>query len=131
MNVEESLVVVVDGNPVLEYHRNRGLSEVQRQALDRMDAQMDGGIPLEGKWVDLPDLLQRAQFVARQLADALDADNEPLAAATLAWLGERIPDLRQVEIRHRSFGVAIHLISDRPYAPESPVQFHPPRKGGE
>ena len=125
----EKLVVVIDGNPALEYHRDRELTPRQQEALARMDAQMDGGIPLEGEWIDIPDRLQRAQFVARQLVDAFDSGNEPLTAATLAWLAERIPDLKQIDVRHRKFGVAIHLISDRPHVPEVPVQFHPPRSG--
>ena len=59
-----TLVVVVNDQPYLEYDRNRQLDDKQRTGLDHMDRQMNRGIRLRGDWLENPDQVQRAQFVA-------------------------------------------------------------------
>jgi len=90
----QKLVVAIDGVSQLEYDRTRPLAPQQQAALEAMDRRMDGGIRLAGLEVPEPDPLQRAQFVAEQLLAAVDMEDEALAAATLAWLANRLPELR-------------------------------------
>ena len=70
------LVVLVNGESRLEYDRSKKLSERQRVYLDRMDRQMDAGIRLGTDWIERPEPAQRASFVAAQLVDALQRDDE-------------------------------------------------------
>lgn len=125
----QKLVVAIDGVSQLEYDRTRPLAPQQQAALEAMDRRMDGGIRLAGLEVPEPDPLQRAQFVAEQLIAAIDTEQEALAAATLAWLANRLPELRQVAVRHSAAGRVIDLVFDRDHVPEQTVQFH--RPGGD
>ncbi|WP_297528444.1 hypothetical protein [Thiohalobacter sp.] len=125
----QKLVVAIDGVSQLEYDRTRPLAPQQQAALEAMDRRMDGGIRLAGLEVPEPDPLQRARFVAEQLVAAIDTEQEALAAATLAWLANRLPELRQVAVRHSAAGRVIDLVFDRDHVPEQTVQFH--RPGGD
>ncbi len=121
------VVAHIDGASQLEYDRSKPLPERQREYLDRMDADMDRGIVLGGVQVPHPDLQQKAQFIAQALAEAIRDDNEPVAAATLSWLANRLPDLKQVKILDMGDGrMGYELIFDREFAPESKVQFVKP-----
>ncbi len=123
------LVVAIDGVSQLEYDRTRPLAPQQQAALEAMDRKMDKGIRLAGLELPEPDPLQRAQFVAEQLMAAIDMEQEVLAAATLAWLANRLPELRQVAVRHSAAGRVIDLVFDRDHVPEQTVRFH--RPGGD
>lgn len=124
--MSEKMVVVIDGQSQLEYDRAKPLPEPQRSALDRMDAKMDQGIELPSGWLDAPNPLQRAQFVALQLVQAIAEGNEPMAAATCAYLAVRVPELQQVRAEHRVTGLHLDLIFDRPFMNEMKVEFFDP-----
>ncbi len=120
------LTVVLNGESQLEYDRGKILPDDQRAYLDRMDARMDDGIRLGGSDITRPDGLQRAQFVAEQLMQAVQDGNEALAAATCAYLAQRIPDLRQVRGVQKDDGTAVDLVFDRDFAPELKLNFVKP-----
>ena len=79
-----TLVVVLDGVSQLEYARATPLAPAQRDYLDRLDQNMDAGIELGAQHIDQPNALQRAQFIAMQLLQAVQDGNESVAAATCA-----------------------------------------------
>jgi hypothetical protein len=118
-----ALVVVVNGQPSLEYDRNRPLDEKQCAGLDRMDHQMDAGIRLQGDWLHDPDRIQRAQFVASHLIEALQNGNEALSAAACAYLAVRLPGLQQVCATLTGGAVSLELVFDRPWVAEIRVDF--------
>lgn len=122
------MVVVIDGQSQLEYDRAKPLPAQQYTALNRMDAKMDRGIELPTGHQASPDSLQRAQFVALQLVQAIKDGNEPMAAATCAYLAERIPELQQVKAEHKVTGVHLDLVFDRPFMNEMKVEFFDPAK---
>lgn len=122
----DKLVVVVNGDPVLEYNRDRALPEHQLAYLDKMDAKMDRGVTLGAKQVQAPDTLQRAQFVAVHLIEALQQDNESQAAAACAYLATRIADLKQVKAELDDAGMHVDLIFDRVYSKEVRVELGMP-----
>lgn len=124
--MSEKMVVVIDGQPQLEYDRSKSLPEHQQSALDRMDETMDQGIELPTGRLDSPNALQRAQFVALQLVQAIGEGNEPMAAATCAYLAERVPELQQVRAEHKPVGLHLDLIFDRPYMNEMKIEFFDP-----
>lgn len=121
------LTVLVNGEPHLEYHRGKPLADAQRGYLDRMDEQMSGGVLLGGVEVARPDTLQRAQFVAIQVIEALRDGNDALSAAGCAYLATRLPDLTQVKARLVDGGFSAELVFNRPYVREVAVDFPPSR----
>lgn len=121
--MSEPLVVVLDGVSQVEYQRGVPLEPAQRDYLDRLDQRMDAGIELGGRRIEQPDALQRAQFIAQQLIEAVQAGNEAVAAATCAYLANRIPDLKQVRAVTRAGLLSFDLVFDKPYAKEVKVDF--------
>jgi hypothetical protein len=121
------VVILVNGEVQVEYDRSKPLPEAQRGYLDRMDDQMGAGITLGGERVPRPDVLQRAQFVAVQVLEALGNGNDALVAAGCAWLATRLPDLTQVRARLVEGGFSAELVFGEPYAKEVAVQFTPRR----
>ena len=121
------LTVLVNGDPHLEYYRSRPLSEAQRAGLERMDQRMGEGVVLGGIRVERPDTLQRAQFVAIQVLEALNSGNDAMVAAGCAYLATRLPDLTQVRARLVDGGFSAELVFNRPYVKEVAVDFVPRR----
>jgi len=119
------LVVMVDGESRLEYDRSKMLSERQRAYLERMDRQMDSGIRLGVDWIETPEPAQRARFVAAQLVDALQRDDEGLIAACCSYLADRLPELKQIKARILAAGFSVELVFDKPYVKEITVDFVP------
>ena len=119
------LTVVIDGQPHLEYNRNKPLPEHQLACLDRMDRKMDQGIVLGGETLESPDRTQRAQFVALHLLEAMQAGDEALIAASCAYLANRLPDLHQVKARLAGAAVSAELVFDESYTTEVAVNFSP------
>jgi hypothetical protein len=70
-----------------------------------------------------PDLNQRAQFVAANLAHAILSDQEATAAALCSYLANRLPELKQVKIDNSQGDIAIELVFDEDYQKQVPVQF--------
>jgi hypothetical protein len=125
--MSDTLVVVLDGVSQLEYLRTTPLQDAQRQYLERLDARMDGGIELGGGRIGSPNALQRAQFIAMQLLQAVQDGNEAVAAASCAYLADRIPDLKQVRAATRGGLLSFDLVFDRAYAKEVKVEFMKPQ----
>lgn len=120
------LAVVLNGTLELEYHRKRELSDPQRRYLQRMDQQMDAGITVGDVAIPAPNQLQRAQFVATSLIHALRANNEPVAAASCAYLANRIPALRQIKATQHNAQWHVDLVFDKAYVPEQTIKFVKP-----
>lgn len=119
--------IVINGEKVIDHDRNKRLTGLQRRFLDEMDQKMGQGIQLGKDHINTPNALQRAQFVANTLIDALNNDNEALAAACCSYLARRLPELQQVKAKTESDGsTMIELVFDRSYeqaAAEQPVNF--------
>jgi hypothetical protein len=126
-NQQVPLMVLVNGEAQIEYHRGRPLAQAQRAYLDQMDEQMDAGIQLGGVPVARPGSLQRAQFIAVQVIQALQTGNEALVAAGCAYLAIRLPDLTQIKARLIEGGFSAELVFNQPYVKEVAVNFTPRR----
>jgi len=125
--MSDKLTVVVDGQAVLEYDRNKVLAETQLAYLDRMDVAMSKGLRIGQQQFDHPDLQQRSQFVALELIKALQDSNEALIAASCSYLANRLPDLQQVVAKAvEGNGMFCDLVFDKPYVQEATVQFMKP-----
>ncbi len=124
--MSESMVVLLNGEALIEYNRTKPLVEKQRQYLDRMDSQMDEGITLGNEAITNPDKQQRAQFVAFTLVTALQNDNEAVIAAMSSYLAQRYPDLKQVkaDTDQNSKKVMFDLIFDQEHKNQVKVSFN-------
>ena len=124
--MSDSMVVLFNGEALFEYDRTKTLPENQRQYLDRMDQQMDGGITLGTEKVENPDQQQRAQFVAFTLVTAIQQDNEAVIAAMNSYLATRYPDLKQVkaDTDESSRKVMFDLIFDQEHKNQVKVSFN-------
>ncbi len=117
--------VLLNGIAQLEYNREQSLPEQQRQYLEKMDEKMDAGITLGEHVIADPDARQRAQFVARNLAQAIKSDDEsPLPLALTSWLATRLPELKQVKLEDTEAGIRIELIFDEEYGNQVAVPFN-------
>jgi len=123
------LTVVMNGQAVIEYDRRKPLASRQRLFLDHMDRDMDSGFNLDGRQEASPDLLTRARFVATSLVQALEAQNDSVAAATCAYLALRLPQLKQVRADRKDGQVHIDLVFDEPHVQTQTVHFVRPDGG--
>jgi len=124
--MSEIMAVLLNGIAQIEYHRRKALPDHQGAYLDKMDRRMDEGIEADGRLIAEPDRLQRAQFVAGNLAHAIKTSDEELAAAMTTYLADRLPDLKQVKIRDQDGEVAIELVFDEDYVRQFPIHFGKP-----
>ena len=117
------MAVLLDGIAQLEYDRNKPLPEHQAQYLDKMDHKMDGGIMVGSANIENPDLHQRTEFIAANLAHAIINNQETVALAMCSYLADRLPDLKQVKIETQDNNVAIELVFDEEYRKQVPVKL--------
>ncbi len=131
------LAVLLNGVAQLEYNREQQLPPHQELYLEKMDTQMDAGIQVGDSIIPNPDINQRAQFVAGNLADAILNDKESAAAALCSYLAKNLPDLKQIKITQSSgegnasddgavngkSEISIELVFDEHYQQQVPVQF--------
>lgn len=121
--------VFVNGQSQIEYDRSKSLPEKQLEYLEKMDQEMSAGFELAGEKIADPDLLQRAQFVAGYLAQALLSENDAMIAASCAWLSLRLQDLKQVKIIQDEQQISIDLIFDENRVNHVKVDLSMPSKG--
>jgi len=127
------MAVTLNGIAQLEYNRDTALPPQQELYLDKMDIKMDEGIFVGDATITDPDLNQRAQFVAGNLAHAIFSDDEAMCAALTAYLAIRLPELHQVKItkeatendsaNETSNAISIELVFDEAYQKQIEVKF--------
>ncbi len=124
---DNKLHAVVNGIAILEYDRGKAVPGHQRQYLDNMDLKMDEGIQLADDFITNPNPMQRAQFVANSLINALFKENDAIATAMCTYLAKRIPDLKQVKAIGDIDGeLSVELVFDRDYQTaqtDQPIEF--------
>lgn len=124
------MAVILNGIAQLEYDRNKALPPHQELYLEKMDQKMGAGIQVGDEMVANPDLTQRAQFVAGNLAHAILSDQESTASALCSYLANRLPELKQVKIDNTDTSgggngnqISIEMVFDEDYQKQIPVQF--------
>jgi len=120
--------VFVNDQSQIEYDRSKSLPEKQLEYLDKMDQEMDAGFELAGEQINDPDLLQRAQFVAGYLSQALFSENDAMIAASCSWLALRLQDLKQVKITQDDQQISIDLVFDESRVNQVKVDLNMPTK---
>jgi hypothetical protein len=117
------MAVFLNGIAQLEYDRDKLLPEHQAAYLDKMDAKMDAGILVGDENITNPDVNQRTQFAAANLAHALNTSDEAMAAAMCSYMAIRLPELKQVRIDDQEGEVSIELVFDEEYRKQVAVEF--------
>lgn len=123
--MSDKLVILFNGQAVVEYDRAVRLPGHQRQYLERMDSDMDGGIDLAGEMIAEPDAVQRAKFVAMHMAQALIDEHDAMIAAGCAYLASRLPELKQVKVVQQGEDLMLDLVFDQALDNQVAVQFDP------
>jgi len=123
--MSNKLIVVLNGQPVIEYDRNIRLPGHQRSFLDKMDMDMDKGISINGQSTTSPDLGVRSQYIAMHLIQAIQNDNEAMISAMCAYLANRIPDLKKVVADEHGENISIDLVFNEEDNNKVAVQFDP------
>ena len=122
------LHILLNDKPVLEFDRDKTLPDEHRQYLDNMDARMDDGVNLGDEFVKELNPLQKAQFVANSMVNGLLNDDFNQAIAMCTYLGDRLPDLKQVVCtgQEDEAGMQIEFVYDKDYQrvqdPTKPVE---------
>ncbi len=126
---EQKVVVLINGAPEMHLDRRIPLSDTQKQAVAQLEAKLNAGFKVAGVHYKDPNALQRAQFAASMIPEALQRGDEAQAGLVLALIGTSLPDLKQIQYRHRrDGGWDIAFISDRCYEPdERPIRLVPPK----
>ena len=119
--MSSKLVVVINGQAVIEYDRNKRLPGHQREFLDKMDVDMQQGIEINGEQIPDPDLKSRAKYVAIHLINAIV--NDGMIAAACAYLANRLPELKQIKVNEQNEAFSFDLVFDQEYNSAVNVQF--------
>lgn len=123
--MSEKLIVVMNGQPVIEYDRNVRLPGHQRQFLDKMDLDMEKGLEMNGQLSTDPDLGMRAQYIAMHLVRAINDENDSMISAMCAYLATRLPDLKKVKADEQGENISIDLVFNEDDNNNVAVQFDP------
>ncbi|MDH5425492.1 MAG: hypothetical protein OEY29_10880 [Gammaproteobacteria bacterium] len=111
--MNHKLTVYINNESIVEYDRNKRLPGKQREYLDKMDSDMDGGFKLGDEQIDNPDNKARAKFVAMTLIHSIEANNEQMIVATCAYLASREPGLTEVRATAEGENMMMDLIYDQ------------------
>ena len=128
--MSQLLVVLVDGQVLIEFDHAKPVPDNQLAYLDQMDRRMDEGIELQGEFIADPNEEQRAKFVAQNMAMLLGEGQDQAAVAMCTYLGVRRPALKQVKISSTSAGISVDLDHENVYekpAPEAQVVMFNPK----
>ena len=130
-----TLHVLLNNDAVLEFDRNKTIPDEHRLYLDNMDARMDDGVLLGEEFVKSLNPLQKAQFVANSMVNGLLNEDFNQAIAMCTYLGDRLPNLKQVICNGQEdeAGIQIEFVYDSDYqqAPQKPqeqtIKFFDPK----
>jgi hypothetical protein len=128
-NTDTKLHIIINDAVILEYDRTKPIPGKQRQYLDQMDATMDEGINLGADDIEEPNTLQRAQYIANSLLNALFKEDYNLGMAMCTYLAQRIPDLQQVKAIGEKNDMSVEFIFDRSLEKskqEQKIEFYDP-----
>lgn len=92
------LVIYRNGTEAYSFDKREGLARMQFAYVQRMDADMDRGINLDGERILSPDLTQRTRFVIGQLLEAVNLNDSRGIGMLCRWLAQQVPDLDAIRI---------------------------------
>lgn len=94
----DELAIYRNGEKAYAFDKREGLARMQFAYVQRMDAEMDRGIELDGERILSPDAAQRTRFVLGQLLDAVSINDSRGIAMLCRWLVQHVPTLAAIRI---------------------------------
>lgn len=92
------LTIYRNGEQVYVFDKRAGLARMQFAYVQRMDADMDRGIELDGERILNPDLSQRTRFVLGRLLDSVSINDSRGIVMLCRWLAQHVPTLDAIRI---------------------------------
>ncbi len=125
----EKVSFLLEGQEVLTYDRSIALTDQQKNYLEDMDKTLEEGFMLAGQKVEQPDLEQKTQFVALNLVQALQKEDDKTAIILFSYLVDRMPELKQAKARVKESEsgnkIGIEFIFDEIKPEGQKLEFHP------
>jgi len=104
------LKIIFNDEVALQYDRTTRLPGKRRQFINMMDHDMNEGILIGGDLIEYPNQNQRAKYVAMNLIDGLYKKDDVLISVTCAYLGNRVPELKEIKANECNDGISMELI---------------------
>jgi len=132
MSESNILHVLLNGEVVLEFDRNKPIPEIQLEYLDNIDARLDAGIQMGNKIFIPKKPLEKAQYIANLMVNSLLKDDFNQAIAMCTYLGNRLIDLKQIVCvgKNNDKGIKIEFVYDRNHQQaqqEQTIKFFDPK----
>lgn len=106
----DRLVIYRNGELAYEFDKREGLARMQFAYVQRMDADMDRGIDLDGRRIASPSQEQRTRFVIAQLLDAVSINDSRGIAMLCRYLAQRMPELDALRVEEDGDEYRVDLI---------------------
>jgi hypothetical protein len=106
------LTIFVNDQVAFEYDKEAAVDDQKLAFFEKMDADMNRGIKIQGEFIADPNAKQRATFVAMNLIRALKQDNQAIILASCAYLANRLPALIEVHVRDSGNTVNVELVEE-------------------
>ena len=107
------LVIFNNDKLIYEFDRVVILETKQSAFLEKMDRDMKNGISIDGELLENPDDSQRTTFIAMNLINAIQQDNDATIFATCAYLVNRLPKLIELRANDSGDTVKIEFIEEQ------------------
>ncbi len=125
----EKVAFILEGQEVLTYDRAIALSGDQKAYLEDMDKTLEEGFVLAGQKLEQPTLEQKTQFVAINLVQALQKQEDKTAIILFSYLVDRMPDLKQAKARVKETRsgnkIGVEFVFDEIKPEGQKLEFHP------
>jgi len=115
--------LVVNDQPMLQFDRNIAIPKEQKAFLMQMEIKMSGGIQLANEWIEKPDLMQKAQFVALNLLEYIEQENFTKAIALFTYIVDSLSDLQQLNAKGSSSNFKVEFVFDEDFHQWQEVKF--------
>lgn len=106
----DQLTIYRNGELAYEFDKREGLARMQFAYVQRMDADMDRGIDLNGERITSPSQAQRTQFVIGQLLEAVGINDSRGIAMLCRYLAQRMPQLDAIHVEEDGDEYRVDLV---------------------
>jgi hypothetical protein len=104
------LVIYLNGAETYAFDKREGLARMQFAYVQRMDADMDRGIVLDGRRILSPAQAERNQFVIGRLLDAVAINDSRDIAMLCRYLAQHAPELDAIRVDEAGDEYRVELI---------------------
>jgi len=122
--MQNLIKLVINDNEVLEYDKNINLPDNQKNYLQMMDKKMEQGITLGNQFINQPEQLQKAQFVALNMLSLLDNNEDQEAIAMFTYLVNTLNGLKQVKVMGEPGSYKVEFVFYKDLSNWDTIKFH-------